>query len=91
MTHDNAWRINGERNFSVDWVGDPDIRIAVSIGVACKEFGMVDAETMVNAADRALYEAKHGGRNQTCLFKHNQVVCPHGKAALVIYFLSGIR
>jgi len=60
-------------------VGDADIRITVSIGVACKEFGMVDAETMVNAADRALYEAKHEGRNRTCLVRHGRVICPHEK------------
>jgi diguanylate cyclase (GGDEF)-like protein len=60
-------------------VGPADIWIAVSIGVACKEFNMADIETMVNAADRALYAAKHGGRNQTCLVSRNRTVCPHGK------------
>jgi diguanylate cyclase (GGDEF)-like protein len=60
-------------------VGGAPIRIAISVGVACKESGMANAETMVNAADRALYAAKHEGRNRTCLASGDHVVCPHGQ------------
>jgi diguanylate cyclase (GGDEF)-like protein len=60
-------------------VGDAHIRIAISVGVACKEFDTTSAETMVNAADKALYAAKHEGRNRTCLVSHGRVICPHEK------------
>lgn len=47
--------------------GDTEIQISISVGVACKEPDMQEADTLVNAADQALYAAKHGGRDRTCL------------------------
>ncbi len=43
------------------------LQASVSIGVAGKESTMADADSLVAAADRALYAAKRGGRDRTCL------------------------
>ena len=50
-----------------------DIQCTISIGAACKEADMVDADAMVNAADKALYAAKHLGRDRTCLITQGRV------------------
>lgn len=39
--------------------------ITVSCGIACAGPGRQDADTLLQAADRALYRAKENGRNQT--------------------------
>lgn len=47
--------------------GELELQATVSIGVACKESSMTDGDSLVAAADRALYAAKRGGRDRTCL------------------------
>lgn len=47
--------------------------VTVSIGIACKEAGMADPGTLVNAADKALYAAKGKGRNRICHFRDGKV------------------
>ena len=48
--------------------------IAVSVGVAtCPEHGR-DAETLIGAADKALYASKRAGRNRTSVFDPAQMV-----------------
>ena len=42
-------------------------RITISIGIAVTPEHGGDLKTLVNAADRALYAAKNGGRNRVCL------------------------
>lgn len=42
------------------------IRVTISIGVAMHN-GHPDYRHLINRADEALYQAKHGGRNQVCL------------------------
>lgn len=48
-------------------VGNATLRISISIGVASREPKMASADDLVNAADRALYQAKQAGRNRSCL------------------------
>lgn len=43
---------------------DNDIRVTISIGVAGFAGGMQNGDALVEAADQALYSAKHHGRNQ---------------------------
>jgi two-component system cell cycle response regulator len=40
------------------------LNITASLGIACSVHGAASAEELVRQADRALYEAKHGGRNR---------------------------
>lgn len=40
------------------------IQTTLSIGLACKEAGMMDSGALVNAADKALYAAKQAGRDR---------------------------
>ena len=55
-------------------VNETPIRITISIGVAIKEASMTSDDQLVNAADKALYAAKNGGRDRVCLFLDNQLV-----------------
>jgi len=56
-------------------VGDGVIQLTISIGVAGKEPDMPDMDAQVRAADKALYAAKHAGRDRTCLTSQGQVHC----------------
>ncbi len=49
-------------------VPDPSgaLRVTVSVGVATLTDGHPDIHAFVGSADRALYRAKHRGRNRTC-------------------------
>ena len=42
------------------------VQVTVSIGVAECGGGKTRPETVIKAADKALYKAKHGGRNRVC-------------------------
>lgn len=52
-----------------------EIQATVSIGVANLEPGMKDADDMVRGADKALYAAKHAGRDRVCLFAQGEIRC----------------
>jgi diguanylate cyclase (GGDEF)-like protein len=39
--------------------------VTVSVGVSALEPGVADPASLIAAADSALYEAKHGGKNRT--------------------------
>jgi len=43
----------------------PDLRCSISIGLAAARPGTADLRAWIEAADRALYRAKHAGRNRT--------------------------
>ena len=44
--------------------GDITLDVTASVGVASSEGHRADPETLIRAADEALYAAKHRGRNQ---------------------------
>jgi diguanylate cyclase (GGDEF)-like protein len=58
--------------------GEVELQITLSIGVACKEVSIADADSLVIAADRALYAAKEGGRDRTCLTAGGKLLCKSG-------------
>jgi diguanylate cyclase (GGDEF)-like protein len=49
----------------VELPGGGTLRVTVSIGVSALEGGVSDPASLIDAADVALYEAKHGGKNRT--------------------------
>jgi diguanylate cyclase (GGDEF)-like protein len=49
--------------------GDGDIQMTISIGIAVYPKDADTTEDLLAAADRALYEAKQGGRNRVCMQK----------------------
>jgi diguanylate cyclase (GGDEF)-like protein len=53
-----------------------EIRITVSIGVACLSKENGDAQALFNCADKAMYKAKHEGRNQVFINKGAVIVPP---------------
>lgn len=53
--------------------GDEHVQTTVSIGLACKEPEMGSYDVMVNAADKALYAAKNGGRNRLCCYDRGRI------------------
>lgn len=54
-------------------VGAAVIQTSISIGVACKESVMADADALLKAADMALYAAKAGGRDRIRLIAAGQI------------------
>jgi diguanylate cyclase (GGDEF)-like protein len=58
-------------------IGGVEIQISVSIGVACRELNMPEADDLVNMADKALYGAKQGGRDRICLITGGKIQLGH--------------
>lgn len=56
--------------------GGATISQTVSIGVAAREGGTVDADALVEGADTALYAAKNAGRDRVCLYSQGKTHCP---------------
>jgi diguanylate cyclase (GGDEF)-like protein len=50
-------------------VGNVSLQITISIGVAAMDAGMRSPESMIKAADQAVYAAKQAGRNRTCVYR----------------------
>lgn len=47
--------------------------LSVSLGIASLEEEMVRPEQMIQATDRALYQAKAAGRNCICWFRNGMI------------------
>ncbi|GAA6130204.1 sensor domain-containing diguanylate cyclase [Halopseudomonas sabulinigri] len=60
----------------IDLSPGKQLSLTVSIGVATVNLATDSIETALNRADKALYEAKHKGRNQVCLNNDNQTTEP---------------
>ena len=56
-------------------IEEVSIHISISIGIALKDPHMSNEDQLVNAADKALYAAKNGGRNRAYLFIENNLIC----------------
>ena len=52
-----------------------EIQTSVSIGLAIKEPTMPDADALVKVSDMALFGAKHGGRDRTCVMTGGKMHC----------------
>ncbi|GBD44950.1 putative diguanylate cyclase YegE [bacterium HR40] len=50
--------------------GEHRLAVTISVGIAVPEAGREDLEACLAAADRALYRAKHEGRNRVCAVVH---------------------
>ena len=50
-------------------VGDQEVRVGVSIGVALYPDDAINPSTLLQFADMALYRAKDGGRNRFCFYE----------------------
>jgi diguanylate cyclase (GGDEF)-like protein len=61
-----AEKIRVQTQASVIEYEGAQLRISVSIGIACLHLGE-SLEGLLGRADQALYRAKHGGRNQICI------------------------
>lgn len=48
---------------------EKNLRVTCSLGIATYPQTAASRDGLINAADQAMYEAKHLGRNQTCLAK----------------------
>ena len=45
-----------------------EIKFTISLGIAEVDAAMSDHAAWINASDQALYQAKHGGRNQSVIY-----------------------
>jgi diguanylate cyclase (GGDEF)-like protein len=51
---------------AIDWQGT-QVMLTISIGMAARRDGDKDASALLERADKALYAAKHEGRNRVCV------------------------
>ncbi|HEU0231291.1 MAG TPA: diguanylate cyclase [Burkholderiaceae bacterium] len=49
--------------------GRAPLRMTVSIGASFSNYAPAELSTLMHAADRALYQAKHAGRNRVCVWR----------------------
>jgi two-component system, cell cycle response regulator len=50
-------------------IGNVSLQVTISIGVAAMDSSMCGPESMIKAADQAVYAAKHAGRNRTSVYR----------------------
>lgn len=76
-TDSNAAVLAAERlrvfiaNMKVIVLPDLSIKVTVSIGIATLEDKNINIDTLLDQADKALYEAKKTGRNKVCVHQNN--------------------
>ena len=64
------------------WLGTSDLKITSSIGIAIYDGRAIDADKLVALADKAMYKAKHSGRNNFKILRFEDIDVPHeGKSA----------
>ncbi|MGF1645233.1 MAG: hypothetical protein ACFCUJ_16465, partial [Thiotrichales bacterium] len=65
----------------------------ISVGVACKEASLPDVDSVLVAADKALYAAKQAGRNRSCLSANGVLTwaTPHRLASVLAGAFAGYR
>jgi diguanylate cyclase (GGDEF)-like protein len=61
-------RIEVERYYNSDVLIEPGKQITISLGIAAYPEDANTKEELISRADLALYEAKHSGKNRTCLY-----------------------
>ncbi len=49
-----------------------EMNVAVSLGVAILSKSMPNISSLIDCADKALYQAKHHGRNQVCVYNQSR-------------------
>jgi two-component system cell cycle response regulator len=65
---ERVWRSIGSKAFQL---GDGEGRVTASLGVAVYPSRDIKSkDELLKAADRALYQAKHEGRDRICVFQH---------------------
>ncbi len=50
-------------------IGNVSLQVTISIGVAAMDRSMASPESMIKAADQAVYAAKHAGRNRSSMYR----------------------
>ena len=50
-------------------VGNAMLELTISVGVAAMHAGMTSPDSMIKAADQAVYAAKQAGRDRTCVYR----------------------
>ena len=56
-------------------IGDQDIVVRASVGLASWDKNLVDQDELIAQVDRALYAAKAGGRNCLAVFQNGEARC----------------
>jgi diguanylate cyclase (GGDEF)-like protein len=64
-----AERVRAAAEANVLTYGGHEISVTLSLGIAEVTPEMVGVDDLLRAADRAVYEAKHAGRNRVCIHR----------------------
>jgi diguanylate cyclase (GGDEF)-like protein/PAS domain S-box-containing protein len=64
------------------WLNSADLKITSSIGIAIYDGRAIDADKLVALADKAMYKAKHSGRNNFKLLRFEDIETSSEKAPL---------
>lgn len=62
-------------------LGNVSLQITISVGVAAMDAAMHGPDSMIKAADQAVYAAKQSGRNRTCVYRPRKLALAKDVAA----------